>query len=51
MTTPTLTSTMFKSTSHLNLSVPHITAIANVATGTGKTNKMKSHVSEEGITR
>ena len=35
MTTPTLTSTMFKNTSHLGLSVPHITAIINVATGTG----------------
>lgn len=34
MTTPTLTSTMFKNTSHLALSVPHITAMRNVATGT-----------------
>lgn len=34
MTTPTLTSTMFKNTSNLALSVPHKTAMKNVATGT-----------------
>ena len=36
MTTPTLTSCMFKKTSHLNLSVPQTTATRNVATGTVK---------------
>ena len=34
MTTPTLTSNMLKNISHLALSVPHITAMRNVATGT-----------------
>ena len=34
MTTPTLTSNMFKNTSHLALSIPHKTAIMKVATGT-----------------
>lgn len=39
MTTPTLTSNMFKNTSHLGLSVPHTTAMTNVATGT-ETSKL-----------
>jgi len=43
MTTPTLTNTMFQNTSHLNLSVPRVTATRNVATGTinEKENKSK----------
>lgn len=43
MTTPTLTNTMFQNTSHLNFSVPQVTATRNVATGTvnEKINKSK----------
>lgn len=49
MTTPTLISSMFKNTSHLALSVPHMIAIIKVATGTAssKPDKMQQFIRAE----